>query len=688
MKPKYIYILFTALVFLFVITNCRSKNKTENDICILKIGDFNISSDEFDNAVSEMNESSTSLTKDEIELITFDNFIGLGLLAEFAKQKKYEQNPEFKAIYEENLRQLRIKYDKFLRARKHTEAIGNCNETIEYQDIGITIDYVRVPKKQKLLAKKMFDFFTSGASFSDMKANPEYGKWVNLGVSFNESIALSSVIFTKKVFDQIAPFNDGAVKLIKERSSYYIVRTNRTGELLYNIKNKKVYFLNAIMAERVEQGETIFDPFLLESKIKFNQKLLSAIDFTFPAMRRDANFNHEVIADLNGVKIYVSDIKRMVSKLSVEFQNLFINKSTRKQAIASLILKSYSSTRLNTDMDFNLEKNLRQAILLQHSIDTIGFIKKWIINNYDKISTTSFNNRINETIALPNKQNNLSLDAIDDWLNPKAYLYNNSLSLNYEMIDSLNFSYDNSDIKNFIVAGASNWSLIVKDLIKELDKLTPETRIEIAKKNQSADLIKYLAIRDTKIQTLNIKMNSDILKKITIAGNSFDNSITVINENDTVGSLGKTVVLVKDLRPIIELLPQEIKKKKLTKMEDKLKVFNQIIMDQFWADLFDEKELNSNDEYKKEKEYYYNMLLAQLYYNNEIKLPFFEQINDNDLKLKYNTAVGIINNDKLNSLLAEGSLVYSIKVNSEFLKKKYKFNLSASQFLKNITHQL
>ena len=321
--------------------------------------------------------------------------------------------------------------------------------------------------------------------------------------------------------------------------------------------------------------------------------------------------------------------------------------------------------------------------------DTIGFLKTWIVKNINNIKSGLIANKgadsdiLLEGLNFKNETMEKKIETIEDWLAPEKYLGSNVLKLNFEAIEAINFQQDITRFENMYIAKYYNWHLTVKDFLDELNKLTPKTRIDIAKNNLSFDLIEYFAKRDTKTKAPRVSINPNLLNKINIIGNSYDSLNVIVNESDTVGILGRTTLTVKNTRLLFEELSKRDKKKLITDMDVRNNFFSEKLVDQFWLDYYDTGTLKYDSPFIEAKKHCQNIILAEMFYEKEIKIPSFE-IDDNKIKTKFNTALNTINKDRLDNFLQQKASEFPIEVNMALLKDKYRFDLTSSMFSKNI----
>jgi hypothetical protein len=418
------------------------------------------------------------------------------------------------------------------------------------------------------------------------------------------------------VVEEIMSMQYNEVKIIKNKSAYYVVRLLQLMKRpVIETEDNGSIWLNQLMAQSLEDGDIIFDPYQLEKSIKYNEKLLSEIDFSIAPFYMDNVF----VAKINERFISENDIKEKISELPVKIQCLFINRSTRIRAIATLVL----------------------------------------LNCYRE------EEKPEKTSA---------------WLQPDKINDYNQLKLNFEKIEKMKIS-QKSGVDDQILACSDNWSMTVKDLKKELDKLTPITRIDIADNNLLYEMIKYMTKRNHESDS-GLIINSNLFEAIDIIGKSYDQLNYVFDENAIVGTLENISVTVKELRKLVAQLG-EFEKNRFMELSTRKESFNEMITKKFWLHLYDRKIIEDNPDFKKEISNYQNKLFVELLYENKLQVKSL-QIDDEQLNLKMLQTVRSINEDKLRSYIQAVMQDYTIQVNSRFFQKNLNLDIGSSEYHKII----
>jgi hypothetical protein len=347
------------------------------------------------------------------------------------------------------------------------------------------------------------------------------------GLSFYQNISLRHATVTDKVVEEIITMQeDNEVKIIKENAAYYVVRRLQSAKIpVVEINDNESVLLNRLMARSLEEGDIIFDPYRLEKSIECNETLLSKIDFSIAPFYTDSDF----VAQTDKRFISGNKVKEEISGLPLKIQCLFLNRSTRIRAIATLVL-------LN---DCRMKK--------------------------------------------PEK--------VSGWLQPHKINGYNQLKLNFEKIEKMKITQKNT-VDDQILASSGNWSMTVKDFKKELDQLTPVTRLDIANNNLLHEMIEYLAKRNG-IPDSGLIVNSNLFESIDIMDKSYDQLNYVFDESATVGTLENIDLSVKELRKLIVRLG-EFEKNKFLNLSTRKESFNEIITKKFWLNLYDRKIIEDN----------------------------------------------------------------------------------------------
>jgi len=613
-KKNFVYLV---QFLLFMLIGCSPSTKSDNDKIVIKIGTFTVDQEQFESRTKKLTTINEDFTQEDAAHFVLDNYISAGLLVETAKKLNYEQRNDFIKEDSSYKEQLIIKFSKYRRANKNK--LHRVNESIvkEMMQHKIKLDYIRIPKRHKELSQSMLLYFLNGSSMLHILEDPELPMWNSSGLSFYEDISLNQAILTEKVIKEIMMMKDDEVKLIHDNSAYYVVRILQSIKSPYiDTGNNEPVFQNLLMAQSLEKDDNIFDPYRFTKAIKCNENLLSKIDFSIPPFHSDSDF----IVKIDGRFIRENDIKEKIYGLPVKIQSLFVNRTTRARAIATLIL-----------------------------------------NNKD---------------GIPEK--------VSGWLQPNKINGYNQLYFDFDKIEKMEITQKNT-IDDQILAYSDNWSMTVKDFKKELDKLTPITRLDIANNNLLPEMIEYLAEKNN-IPKSKLIVNSNLFKSIDIMGNSYDQLNYVFDENTIVGKLGKFDISVKELREIITKL-SEYDKNKFLNLTSRNESFNEIITKKFWLNLYDRKIIEDNPDFKKELSGFQNNLLAELLYKSEIQVNI-PQIDDGNLNWEMQRNVKSTNEDKLLYYIQTIMKDYPIQVKGKFFQKFYNLDIGTSKYNKLIINNI
>jgi hypothetical protein len=603
-----------------MLTGCSTNKKSDADEIVIKIGTFRIDKRQYENQLKKLTTIQDELTREEAALFLLDNYISVGLLVESAKKLNYDQLCDFikrDSIYKE---QLVIKYSKYLRTNNGKAHCVDENIIEKISQNEIRMDYIRIPKKYEEVSKSMLIHLTNG--ISGILKDRKRVMWDSIGLSFYQDILLKHAIVTNKVVEELMTMQHNEVKIIKDKSAYYVVRLSQLMKRpVTEIEDNESVWLNQRMAQSLEDGDIILDPYRLAKSIKCNERLLSEIDFSIAPFYTNSGF----VAKINEWFVSENYVKEKISELPVKIQCLFKNKSTRIRAIATLVLLNY-------------------------------YKKK------DKLEKTSA------------------------WLQPHNINGYSQLNLNFEKIEKMEIT-QKSDVDNQIIAYSDNWKMTVKDLKKELDKLTPITRLDIADNNLLYEMIEYLAKKNYGSDS-GLIINFNLFKSIDIMSKSYDQLDYVFDENATVGTLGNIDVSVKELRDLVVQL-DEFEKNRFMELSTRKESFNEMITKKFWLYLYDRRIIEDNPDFKKEISNYQNKLLVELLYEDKLRVKS-PQINDKQLNLKLQQTAISINEDKLLSYIQAVMRDYTIQVNNHFFQKNLNLDIESSEYnkviIKNISN--
>ena len=619
---KSLTLLILALSFLFVKCSTVAKDDNANEI-VIKIGEFTIDRQSYERQQEKMLSWRDDLSEEEISIYLLDNYIRAGLLTESAKKQDYHHRKEFieqDSLYRE---ELVVKYNQYRRMNRNRPFHVDRHILDKLFQNEIKIDYIRIPKEYHVLSERMFDYLTDGTTIPSIFKNLEFKEWNRHGFSFYEDISLKQAILPYPVIKRIMTMQTNEVKVIKAKSAWYVVRFLQSMKPSEASLYTRSVLQNILMAQSLEEGDVVFEPYRLKYNIKCNETLLSKIDFSISPFLNRQDPDRNFVAELSGQLISKDDIKEKIAKLPIQIQSLFVNRSTRKKAVATLILLNYCREN----------KHIGSSALLE---------------------------------------------TAPAWQSPEKLAGFDRLKFDFGAIGKMRIAPQDSVPDHLFLAWSDNWHLSVKDFKNELDKLAPETRFDIVNNKLFAQMIAYLAKRDSGNRSP-ITIRSNLFESIDLFGKSYDSLNAPIKETDIVGRLGRFRLSVSDLRELYVRLP-EIKRMLFLAPSTRKEIFDELIIHECWRNLYDRKIIEEDPTFKKEVSDHQNWLLAQLFYKSEIELS---PAGVNELLgIKKRQEVDSVNEVRLKNFLEVAEPVSMILVDTDYFRNH--LNLIKSQYSSRI----
>ena len=250
------------------------------------------------------------------------------------------------------------------------------------------------------------------------------------------------------------------------------------------------------------------------------------------------------------------------------------------------------------------------------------FLKNWITSELRRNNTNSMALLFKENISYHSNSKKIidnlpykEITKIGGWLSPEELAGFDRLQVNFQAIEEMAISKDESSQDHRLLAYNSDWNITIGEFKTELNKLSPKTRITIANNNLSAQMIEYLSQKDG-VDSSHLYFKSNLLDSIDVASQSYDLLKGVIKESDLVGSLGDVSLSVKDLRRLFTELSKSEREKFLGSTSQRRKTFKEIMVNQFWLNHYDRAVIEADPFFKKKIIKYKNRLLAELFYKS------------------------------------------------------------------------
>ena len=477
------------LLLSLILTGCFRVTKNDADEIVIKVGNFTVDRQQFESQVKKLSAIQDEWTQEEVTLFLLDNYISAGLLLEAARKLNYEQHKDF--INKDSIHQeeLVIKYSKQLRANKSKPQHRIKEDIVKMiLENEIRIDYIRIPKKEKELAQPLLLYFTHGTNIHNILEDPEAASWENKGLSFYQDISLKHTIIPEKVIEEIMTMQEKEVKIIKTNAAYHLVRfvkSERSPKVGIEDMESELVFQNLLRAQCLEKGDMIFDPYRLKKAIKCNEELLSKIDFSIEAFHTDSGF----IAKIGERFVSENEIKEKIAELPVKIQALFVNKSTRVRALATLILlpNNQKPEKVSDWLQPHRIYGYNQLKLDFEKIEKMGMIQNSSLDNEvlaysDNWSMTvkDFKEELDKLTPITRLDiaNKNLLHEMIEYLAKRDYVPNSKLVINaslFESIDIMGKSYDQLNYvfdENTIVGTVGKVDLSVKELRELLTRFS------------------------------------------------------------------------------------------------------------------------------------------------------------------------------------------------------------------------
>ncbi len=703
MALKKVQLLIFTTVLSCLVNSCLDNGPGYiNGNPVIRINEFEVSGDKFNKELNRLVSHGKGISGSEASLMIFDNFLSLGILTESLSLDDYTVN-NYKKINE-----LRRALLVELAINRNLEKYGGVSfsdkEIKKIYSKNILVDYIRIPIDDKKISNLIYNKLKSGSSMDVLLNQTEKAEWDNMGLSFYVKAPVESLLLPKKVLDGIAKMNENDVKIIKTDKAFHVIHVFKKFNRLNEYIDKEKLGLNLKKACALEDGVLFFDNYLREHVISFNNELLENIDFAFPSVCFDCVQNEDLIATLDHKIFRKQDLVDVVNKLPVKVQSLFKNKSTRIDAIAtlSLLLNSQFEKEMghqkSPDMNRIYQNYIISLLDKNKSNDTVSYLKKWIIDKTGQFNTNSILTVIEKEIKVNKTFNNkekrsgkpaalsfkLPLDyyAIQNWFSPEKLEGAELLKLNYKAIESTEFVPETAHGKNNVIASQGNWALTKENLDVELNRLTPETRMDISRNDNLLKLIDYLAYEATG-KNNNIDINYSALKNIDVVGYSFDNLNYTFSENSVVASFGDIVMTVGELREIVNELSPIEKRQFIDYSSQKTNIISDEIFNRYWLSKIDMESFENEVEYKLKLKQREKFIAAKELYNSQISVKAMS-IENMKLNAQFQKAADVINQERLMRYLIKQSDKLKIEVDKAWLENHYKLNTEHSIFGKKI----
>jgi len=710
-NDSFLILMFKYILILIIILSDSCKNTIPQSQDLLEIGDYKITDADFIHAL----ENNPYIGNDKS--ILFDNIISSGILINKAKKANYLSNSEVNKKLEYYRNELIVKYLIETKIAKKQVKEYEINRSYNlFKNKSLYIDFVWIPCDGEKFYREIFQMISNGEKFDDLQYKPLYETWHSAGVRFFHEKVVQPGMFIEIIERKLVSSNVGEILKFKNNYGHMIIKilarlpdfrsySEKRGEIKHNIA----------LAKEFEKGNLLVDDAFINSDIKMNVWILILPCFNFfinPIQPKD--IKPGIIVRFKNREYTSDEVLNKILKFPQNIQALFKNRFTRSNALATMVLLENGCKPTNNIDRFKdnliLQEYIKKQLYKKGALcsDTISAIYNlinqqlggkntnrlysiWKENAYK--SNIPGNDLIKSTLEEVRHRTNTEFSELEEIISPKTDYKPWPEPQSFEMLDSLKIDFnalENLRIESKacaddqVVATGSNWKLTVKEFNETIRGLTPKSRLNLAKYNDVNGIIHFIAKKKNTIQDkYHTKVNFTVLNKIDIIGSSIDSLNSYIWEGTELASLHGVKITLNQLRNIVALLPDDIKKKYLNPSARK-EPFVRLLVQKYWLEQNYINSIMKKEEFKKEMERYTNFLLADALYNNDI---YINPLGVPDEKLNYclRNAINRVNDNRLHDFLVQSAEKTKIKVNKK-LVDLLGININTSIFFDFVTY--
>jgi hypothetical protein len=678
------------LLFLGCLTMNRCSEKHDDPV-LIRVGDYSVTRERFRKGLERLNAEGTTLTREEKMTAVLDDFINAGLVLSLSRQHECFNDENYRRGLKYYKGVLYSKYGKMIRSGLSVSST-DINDDPDGPSIRhmTVIDYIYIPASQRETYKVMRDRMNAGARITDLLRSPKLEEWSRLRLRFYANISTSSALLPENILQKIKKMSVGDLSFFEDGAGMYIVKVTKKFAEPGAPQSTVDHLLQLKMAEAVEKGDTLMDPYDLDRLTQINNDLYDPMNCAVlpimdPIVPGDAD---PVVVEFLGKKIHETQLSDELSGLPLSIQGLFRNKSTRIRAVTNYVLHAYAGLLVRTEQEKIADiGRIRQFVGDRLRADKVTDTVSWLVKLFRQKpangnSTAAFEiladaagcGRVKEDPSFPNPsvpkdEGPRTTEKIRDY----SWIFNDnqpgreSLRLNFQAIRKMTFGRVAGVSDNQVLAAGGNWKLRVGDFRKQLAELTPATRLELCKNDNSIKAIYYLAhYRGGPDNKASVKINYALVDRVDLVGDDLD-SLSNFKANGAVASLGHTVLTEDKIRDIIATMPENERTAFLQESDSHNEALEKILWDQFWQDQVRPQQPEGNPQLKEELENYENWLLADTYYNKVIYVQPSE-LNDESLDPYIREACKLLGQERLREALVKAAQQNCIKVDTDLFR--------------------
>ena len=688
MKNLLLYKVYSGIVLLvlpcLIFSGCVEKH---DDPVLIQIGDYRVTRAIFKKAIDRLDAEGTGMAGEERAKAVLDDFINAGLLVNLARQHGYSSDRDYQRELQYYTSVLYSKYGKLARCGLQGLPV-DIDKDLERSGVRptATIDYIYIPASQKDVYKEMRERMDAGANTADLVKTSRFGEWDRLHLRFYTDVSTNMALLPEKVLEKINRMKAGELAYFEDGPGKYIVKVKK--QLLENVAGGSAgnRFLQLKMAECVEKGDTLMDPYDLGKKIQGNQDLFDLGNFfVLPVTDAMEPGNTDpVVIEFEGKKIHETQLRSEISGLPISVQVLFRNEASRVWLITNYILHRYADlaeTRQRAEQaDQHLIRQFLGRRLQEDKVtDTVGWLmgifRKTLPGGspssaYEILADSAGIGRLKGKLAVTQDEEQRRAGKGQDysWLFSDRQPGCESLRLNFSAIHKMSFGDGMSIGDNEILAAGGQWKLRVGDFKMQLGQMSSKSRVLLTWNGNAVKAIHYLAHEQGGLDDkAAIKINYNLIDRVDMVGKSFD-SLNDYASDEAVAILQGTRLTEGRIRQIVASMPENERFEFLSETDSRNDAIKRMLLDQYWQDQADPRQLKGNPQFREELVKYENWLLAKAYYQ---KCFYVEpsEVGDESLDRDIRKACKVLSEERLIDGLLKEARQNCIKVNIDLLRQ-------------------
>lgn len=674
------------LLILLLLGSCTRHQTGEgvesNSPILLRVGDFTVDSIQFSEKLKDWYEY--DIPQEDVHTDLLDHFIGAGLLISKARELGYHKTELFKQQLAAEKQKIIADHFVEMRARKYKKPSKTIHKLIQKYPDKLIIDHIWVPRGHKDIYTEIFEKFEKRVDIDLLTQNEQAKKWQNAGTKYYKSKTIELGGLYLPLFEKVYSLHKDELLALKTQSGWHIVRLIHRDHATHTSYDNEKQKINTALsiATALEKGDVFADYEGLKNSVQLDIGTLKNIDFNIRPIYW-GNKQADIVGSFKDCTVTSAQLINMLEPYPTNVKSAFNNKATRKQITTSLILKEMGAYPLSSQLKRRLPGYINHSFgnipePLQSYNDSVQFFVDKLEAYFTKYPNTDVTTMFYQDM-LSQMDKSQFFKKKSNLLNPRLFAERKLLKLNYELLDSS--QYDTSKLNDTaVLAFCSPEPITVKAFKEELLKLSPDTRIQLAKGPNRNKFVKHL-IGNSSDSNEKIEVNHELLDKIDIIGTSLDSVRQYYSESQVIAKLNNLEITISGLKRLVNELPDN-KRKDFLNPITLVEATKNLIANQY---IFDgARGLVSEDEpvvvkllNKKE-----NQLLLACIYKHQIETGSLIDIETGIDELIQKSLISLMQ-IRLDSLLASTVKTNSLYINHN-VAQSFNIQLNKSQFKESI----